>query len=69
MTTGSPDYRDSGLAFAPDFVLGPATASYQIEGAASEDSRGPSIWDTLERTVRDSGHWYADLVRHRRIPG
>ena len=50
MTTGSPDYRDSGLAFAPDFVLGSATASYQIEGAVSEDGRGPSIWDTFSHT-------------------
>ncbi|QEO08729.1 GH1 family beta-glucosidase [Protaetiibacter larvae] len=49
-TTGSPDYRDSGLEFAPDFVIGSATASYQIEGAAREDGRGPSIWDTFSHT-------------------
>ena len=29
-----------------DFVLGFATASYQIEGAVEEDGRGKSIWDT-----------------------
>jgi beta-glucosidase len=28
-----------------DFVLGAATASFQIEGAAEEDGRGESIWD------------------------
>jgi len=48
--TGSTDYRDSGLAFGPDFVIGSATASYQIEGAAREDGRGPSIWDTFSHT-------------------
>jgi len=32
-----------------DFVLGTATASYQIEGAVAEDGRGPSIWDTFAR--------------------
>ena len=50
MTTGDPDYRDSGLEFGPDFLLGSATASYQIEGAAHEDGRGPSIWDTFSHT-------------------
>lgn len=31
--------------FPRDFVWGAAAAAYQIEGAASEDGRGPSIWD------------------------
>lgn len=50
MNTGNPDYRDSGLEFPQDFLLGTATASYQIEGAAREDGRGPSIWDTFSHT-------------------
>jgi beta-glucosidase len=33
-----------------DFVWGAATAAYQIEGAAQEDGRVPSIWDTYSRT-------------------
>ncbi|MEV4382965.1 GH1 family beta-glucosidase [Streptosporangium sp. NPDC049644] len=36
--------------FPTGFVWGAATASYQIEGAAQEDGRGPSIWDTFSRT-------------------
>ncbi|MCO5971829.1 GH1 family beta-glucosidase [Actinoallomurus soli] len=33
-----------------DFVWGAATAAYQIEGAAREDGRVPSIWDTYSHT-------------------
>ena len=34
----------------PPFLWGTATASYQIEGAVSEDGRAPSIWDTFSHT-------------------
>ncbi|MER5631891.1 GH1 family beta-glucosidase [Streptomyces nitrosporeus] len=37
-------------AFPRDFVWGTATAAYQIEGAATEDGRSPSIWDTFSHT-------------------
>lgn len=36
--------------FPQDFVFGTATASYQIEGAANEDGRCLSIWDTFSHT-------------------
>jgi beta-glucosidase len=38
------------LVFPPSFVWGAATAAYQIEGAASEDGRTPSIWDVFSHT-------------------
>lgn len=38
-------------AFPPAFRWGLATAAYQIEGAASEGGRGPSIWDTFSHTA------------------
>jgi beta-glucosidase len=37
-------------AFPNNFLWGCATASYQIEGAANEDGRGPSVWDTFSHT-------------------
>lgn len=38
------------LAFPKGFLWGTATASYQIEGGASEDGRKPSVWDTFSHT-------------------
>lgn len=46
--------RESGnkdsRRFPDGFLWGSATAAYQVEGAANEDARGPSIWDTFSHT-------------------
>jgi len=42
------------MGFSKDFLWGAATAAYQIEGAANEDGRGPSIWDTFSHTPGNS---------------
>jgi len=41
---------DLPVSFPKDFLWGAATASYQVEGAANEDGRGPSIWDHFAAT-------------------
>ncbi|KAL4103163.1 hypothetical protein PRIC1_006898 [Phytophthora ramorum] len=57
--------------FPADFLFGSATASYQVEGAWSEDGRTPSIWDDFCReqpgfecanVADDFYHRYADDI-------
>ncbi len=38
------------ITFPDGFLWGAATASYQIEGAARDGGRGPSVWDTFSHT-------------------
>ncbi|MFF3323829.1 GH1 family beta-glucosidase [Streptomyces sp. NPDC002889] len=59
------------LRFPDAFRWGTATAAYQIEGAAAEDGRTPSIWDTFSRVpgkVRngDTGDIAADHYHRMR---
>ncbi|TDC91075.1 GH1 family beta-glucosidase [Actinomadura sp. 7K507] len=58
--------------FPTGFRWGAATAAYQIEGAAGEGGRGPSIWDTFCRTPGkvlggDTGDVAVD--HYHRFPG
>ncbi|MBO4274280.1 GH1 family beta-glucosidase [Microbispora triticiradicis] len=78
MTTETTTTRGAGSpgpVFPDGFVWGAATAAYQIEGAAAEDGRAPSIWDTFSKApgnvadghtgdvACDHYHRYADDVR------
>ncbi|MDR0415704.1 MAG: family 1 glycosylhydrolase, partial [Propionibacteriaceae bacterium] len=66
--------------FPAGFLWGVSTAAYQIEGAAAEDGRGPSIWDTFSRrpgavlggdtgdVAADHYHrWREDVAAMRRL--
>jgi beta-glucosidase len=70
-----PVTSENGVATFPEgFAWGAATAAYQIEGAATADGKGVSIWDTFSRVpgkVRggdtgdiacDAYHRYSDDV-------
>ncbi len=68
------------MTFPRDFTWGAATSAYQIEGAAAEDGKGPSIWDEFCRrpgsvleggtgeTACDHYHLYAhDIELMRKV--
>ncbi|KDP28150.1 hypothetical protein JCGZ_13921 [Jatropha curcas] len=53
--------------FPPGFVFGAATSAYQVEGAANEDGRTPSVWDTFTHggadVAADQYHRYKEDVK------
>lgn len=49
-TSAMPGFAADDLRFPDGFLWGASTASYQVEGAAREDGRGPSVWDTFSHT-------------------
>jgi endo-1,4-beta-xylanase len=57
--------------FPANFIWGTATSAYQIEGAVSEDGRGPSIWDTFSHTpgkTRGGDHGDVACDHYHRYP-
>jgi beta-glucosidase len=44
------------LAYPKGFLWGCATAAYQIEGGATADGRGPSLWDVFAHTPGKTYH-------------
>ncbi|GAA1902971.1 GH1 family beta-glucosidase [Streptantibioticus ferralitis] len=58
-------------ALPPTFRWGVSTASYQIEGAATEDGRGPSVWDVFAArpgAIRDGHHARTACDHYHRWP-
>ena len=57
--------------FAPDFLWGCATSSYQIEGAGQEDGRVESIWDRFAATpgrIKDGSNGLVACDHYHRWP-
>lgn len=46
---GSSDVVALAARLPPSFMLGAATAAYQVEGAPEADGKGPSTWDVFTR--------------------
>ncbi|CAM0958441.1 unnamed protein product [Alopecurus aequalis] len=49
-------------AFPEGFIFGAGTSAYQVEGAAAEDGRKPSIWDTFTHQGYSSDNATGDIA-------
>ncbi len=61
--------RRAAAGFPDGFRWGTATSSYQVEGAAQVDGRGPSIWDTFTREpgrIRDGSSGETSVDHYHR---
>ncbi|MFF5294526.1 GH1 family beta-glucosidase [Paractinoplanes globisporus] len=70
-TTAAPLLAAPIAGLPPTFQWGVATSAYQIEGAASEDGRTPSIWDTFCRkpgAVHDADNGDVACDHYHRMP-
>lgn len=57
--------------FPPTFLWGVATSAFQIEGGASADGKGPSIWDTFSHrsgTIIDGSNGDIACDHYHRYP-
>lgn len=60
------------LRFPKDFVWGAATSAFQVEGAAADDGRAPSIWDTFCRqpgAIQDGSNGDVGCDHYHRLDG
>ncbi|XP_042517814.1 beta-glucosidase 11-like isoform X2 [Macadamia integrifolia] len=55
------DYSRDDFPRPPRFVFGAGTSAYQVEGAAFEDGKTPSVWDTFAHSGR-SGENNGDIA-------
>ncbi|KAI8522668.1 hypothetical protein RHMOL_Rhmol13G0014300 [Rhododendron molle] len=53
--SGAETFSRSKFPLPPHFVFGSGTSAYQSEGAALEDGRTPSIWDTFAHSGNAHG--------------
>ncbi|XP_050371137.1 beta-glucosidase 11-like [Argentina anserina] len=52
---GDDGFERDDFPAPPDFVFGASASAYQVEGAADQDGRTPSIWDTYAHEGKMDG--------------